>query len=206
MATTSHAALLDPSSYQGQEHQSAESTEKPSILPNATEPLEKTRKRDLLLASALLFIPLLAIALLCLAFVFVGSKRVRFQFNETNELPILAKDIITSNSSYYTLEDIGSFTLLGSWASSAAQLVLAPFMVLFSFLIAREIKSSRTDDIETKEVASTLNKLVGGEWIGVWHWISYVIHSTRTGERKKQYKSRAVHVAGMGLLLAGLLS
>ena len=79
-------------------------------------------------------------------------------------------------------------------------------MILFSFYVAREMTSSEINEADNEEVARTLEKLTGGEWAGMWHWVSYMLHSTRIGRRQTDTRSRAVLVAGLGLLFAGLFS
>ena len=205
MASNDHGALIDPFCHTERQmrHHTTDS-ESLYVSPAAPAEPKASRKRDLLLAFALLFIPLSAIVIILLAFVFYKTERVQFQQYRTRELSI-PSDNATSRTSYYTTQSIGSFTLLGSWASNVAQFVLAPFMVLFTFYVAREVYSPQTDKSDTKEVKNTLDKLVGGQYIGVWHWISYIIHSSRFGERTTG-RSRAVLVAGLGLLPACFLS
>ena len=209
MASNSHTTLLHslPHGDVERDH-GATSSERSHVSPisNSIELPQASRKRDLLLAFALVFVPLLVIVSILLAFVFCRSSRVQFSFYETAELPIRTP----LRTSYYTMQSVGAFTLLGSWASNAASLLLAPFMILFSFNIARAIASSGIDKGDAEEVASTLEKntlekLIGGELAGLKHWISYFMHS-RLGGETTQPRSRAVLIAGLGLLSAGLFS
>jgi hypothetical protein len=93
-----------------------------------------SRKRDLSLAFAMLFLPMMGIPLILLAFVLYTHKHPVFGAKGSTELPVW---YFNSNGSYYTFIQVGAFTLVGSWASTAAQFVMAPVMLLFSFLIAR---------------------------------------------------------------------
>lgn len=96
-----------------------------------------TRKRDLFLAFAIVSLPLLAIALLLIGFIFNTSERQRPDRSvETPELPIVYYD---TKIAYYTGVNPGPFLLLGSWASNIAEIVVAPFMVIFSYAVAREV-------------------------------------------------------------------
>lgn len=95
------------------------------------------RKRDLLFAFAIVSLPLLVIALILIGFVFNVSARQRPDlFVGTSELPITLYD--TANA-FYTGISPGRFLLLGSWASNIAEIVIAPFMVIFSYAVAREV-------------------------------------------------------------------
>ena len=95
------------------------------------------RKRDLLLAFATVSLPLLVIAVILVSFVFNVSARQRPDlFVGTSELPVTLYD--TANA-FYTGISPGSFLLLGSWASNIAEIVIAPFMVIFSYAVAREV-------------------------------------------------------------------
>ncbi|KAL8829144.1 MAG: hypothetical protein Q9170_006304 [Blastenia crenularia] len=96
-----------------------------------------TRKRDLFLAFAIVSLPLLAIALLLIVFTFKFSQNKYLDFSiGTRELPASEYDLGTF---YYTSITTGSFLLVGSWASNFATMVVAPFMVLFSYTVAREM-------------------------------------------------------------------
>ncbi len=95
------------------------------------------RKRDLLLAFATVSLPLLVIALILVSFVFNVSARERpHLFVGTSELPVTFYDTATA---FYTGISPGSFLLLGSWASNIAEIVIAPFMVIFLYAVAREV-------------------------------------------------------------------
>ena len=115
---------------------------------NKTKPedraLRLTRKRDLFLAFTIVSLPLIAIASILVGFVFNASEREKPDPSvETAELPIVHYDTATA---YYTGITPGSFLLLGSWASNIAEIVVAPFMVIFSYAVARELlQGSGTD-------------------------------------------------------------
>lgn len=107
---------------------------KDNPIPQVTE---RARSWDLLLTFAMLFVPMLGIALILLAFVFYTHKRVKFRDNGTAALPVNLAFV--SNRSYYTSIGATKFVLVSSWASTASQFVIPPFMLLFSFFVAREI-------------------------------------------------------------------
>ena len=95
------------------------------------------RKRDVLLAFAIVSLPFLVIASILIAFVFNTTEHQRPDNSiGTSDLPIEPYDTATA---YYTGISSGSFLLLGSWASNVAEIVVAPFMVIFSYTVAREI-------------------------------------------------------------------
>ena len=166
-------------------------------------PREKTRRRDLLFAFVLLFIPLLAIPLIFLAFVFYTTRHVTFPDNGTPGLPLFS---YPSKSSYYTTVSAGSFTLVGSWASTLAQFVLGPFMVLFSLYIAREIALSRGDGSEPVEMRNVMQEILRANPASIWQWFTYTIYLKQARKGIRDYSLRTVHIAALGLILAGLCS
>ena len=103
-----------------------------------------TRKRDVLLASTIVSLPLLAIALVLIGFAFNPSQRERPDLSVgTWELPVEPYD---TGRFFYTGISPGSFLLLGSWASNIATVCVAPFMVIFSYAVAREILQESLKD------------------------------------------------------------
>jgi hypothetical protein len=98
---------------------------------------ERERSWELLLTSGMLLGPTLGIPLILLAFVFYTDKRVTFNEHGTRALPVNLSSI--SNSSYFTSIRATKFVLVSSWASTVSQFVIPPFMLPFSFFIAREI-------------------------------------------------------------------
>ena len=96
-----------------------------------------TRKRDLFLAFGIVSLPLLIISLILIGLVFNTSERVKPDPSIGRwELPVVQYDTATA---YYTGIRPGSFLLLGSWASNIAEIVVAPFMLIFSYAVAREV-------------------------------------------------------------------
>ena len=103
-----------------------------------------TRKRDVLFAFAIVSLPLLIIALILVGFVFNATDRERPDPSiGTDALPVLIYD---TASAYYTGILPGRFLLLGSWASNVAEIVVAPFMLIFSYAVAREVLQAPTKD------------------------------------------------------------
>lgn len=106
--------------------------------------LRLTRKRDVLLAFTTVSLPLLAIALILIGLIFNASERERPDLSVgTDQLPIIPYD---TSGLYYTGTSPGSFLLLGSWASNIATICVAPFMIIFSYAVAREILQESTKD------------------------------------------------------------
>lgn len=96
-----------------------------------------SRKRDLFFAFGIVTLPLLIVASLLVGFVFNASEREKPNPSVgTLVLPVANYDTATA---YYTGVTPGSFLLLCSWASNIAELVTAPFMVIFSYAVAREV-------------------------------------------------------------------
>lgn len=101
-----------------------------------------TRKRNLFLASSVASLPLLVIAIILLVFVFQPDHRQKpaadLPDKSTYNLVFPAPQFFRSGV-YWTDHHAGSFLLLASWASSMATLVTAPFMILYSYIIARKV-------------------------------------------------------------------
>ena len=104
-----------------------------------------TKKRDLFLAFAIVSLPFLAIALILIGFVFDPSQRQKPDLSAAilPDLPVVYND---TADAYYTSIRPGSFLLVGSWASTVAEFVVAPFMVIFSYAVAWEILRASAKD------------------------------------------------------------
>ena len=114
------------------------------------------KKRDLFLAFIVVSLPLLAVALTLLAFVFKPSERQQQDPSfETNELPFWP-DQSPLSGFYYTRTGVGNFLLLSSWAGNIAFIVVAPFMVLFSYAVAREMVQHSSKDPDVFSAQSPL--------------------------------------------------
>jgi hypothetical protein len=70
-----------------------------------------SRKRDLSLAFAMLFLPMMGIPLTLLAFVIYSHKHPLFGAKGTTELPVW---YFNTNGSFYTFIQVGASTLVGS--------------------------------------------------------------------------------------------
>lgn len=190
-----------------------------------------TRKRDLILAFAIVSLPLLVIAIILLAFVFAPSHHVILDPSVGSvELPA-SNDVPTG--SYFTTISPGKFLLLGSWASNVAELVVAPFMLLFSYAVAREIllqqpsvHSNKTTDANPSLLrelmtgahgmqltrlssACSLSDLVTNyvyTVAGIWHWSSLRTWKKKTQPRSRPWSMHVVDIAAFGLLTASLLT
>ena len=94
--------------------------------------LRLSRKRDLAFAFIFVSLPL---SLVLLAFVFIVQREVPTTASDPR-LPSL-QDL--SPWFYYTTTSVSGFLLIGSRASTVAQWVVAPFMILFSYAVTSEI-------------------------------------------------------------------
>lgn len=120
-----------------------------------------TRRRDLLLAFAMVSLPMLVIAAILLAFVFNPNEREKQHPDKaTLDLPIM--DQLPADA-YYTTVRTGQFLLLASWASNIAEFIIAPFMLLFSYAVAREIlQQSRADPAQGNAHPPLLSEILRG--------------------------------------------
>ena len=162
-----------------------------------------SRKRDLLLAFVIVSLPLLVIAILLLAFIFLSDREIPASYTEILALPFFEYPPLDA---FYTQVDPGSFLLVGSWASNIAEMVVAPFMVLFSYAVAREIlQNAASDDEDAGSRPPLLREIMRGAHVGVWHWVAQ-----KTYKRPKRALGkrilRVVDIAGLGLFTATLLT
>ena len=109
-----------------------------------------TGKRYLLLAFSIVSFPTLAISFLLIGFVFKTSERERPNDPPgTTDLPVTPS---YTSDAYYTDIRPGSFLLVSSWASNVAEIVVSPFMVIFSYIVARETFQASTRDDATSDI------------------------------------------------------
>ena len=163
-----------------------------------------SRKRDILLAFVIVSLPLLVLAILLLAFIFLSDREEPASYTGTWELPI---DFPPSNA-FYTRVDLGDFLVVSTWASNVAEIVVAPFMVLFSYAVAREIlqheaRNSRDDGGSQPRL---LREIMRGAHVGVWHWAAEKTYRRPKGALGNKRGLRVVDIAGVGLFTATLLT
>ncbi|MCJ1474293.1 hypothetical protein MMC13_002951 [Lambiella insularis] len=181
----------------------------PEALPQVVQVVKHGKKRELLIAFGFIFVPMTVLAIALLIFVHKKSGRVKFNDEDlgTSELPAVPRP---PSNAYYTTFGIGSFLLLASWTSTAAGVVLTPFMLLFSFIVAQEIAKHHTQDASIPHHDShLLREMLSGTWRGIWHWIEHIIYRVigdEKGLKKGTNERRATHVAALGFIFAGLLS
>jgi hypothetical protein len=178
---------------------------------SGTQAPKLSRRRDLALAFAMLFFPMLAIPLILLGFVLYTHERPIFSARASPELPVVAPN---SSYHYYTDIPVGSFTLVGSWASTLAQFVAAPLMLLFSFLVAKaylddgwskdnlamEQLSTESDD-RRKHLDEVAKAIAHGAWKDVWEGSKVLVVG-----RKHFPKSYAIRIATVGGLISAVFT
>lgn len=162
-----------------------------------------SRKPDLCLAFIVVSLPLLLISVILLAFVFLNDREKPADYLAISELPFLE---LPSLDACYTVVSPGSFLLAGSWASNIAEIVVAPFMVLFSYAVAREsVQRSLKDPEDSSAPTSLLRETMQGTYLGIWHWVAQKTKES-TGARGKAPCFRVVDLAGLGLFTATVLT
>ena len=164
-----------------------------------------SRKRDILLAFVLVSLPLLVIAILLLAFVFLNDREKPALYTDTPELPF---DQYPPLDAFYSLVGLGDFLLVSSWASNVAEIVVAPFMVLFSYAVAREILQQDARDRQENEGSRPplLREIMRGAHVGVWHWVAQKTYKRPKSGLGNRRILRVVDIAGLGLFTATLLT
>lgn len=162
-----------------------------------------SRKRDIFVAFFVVSFPLLVIAILLLVFIFASDREKPASYVEPQELPFQE---YPSLDAFYTKVDPGDFLLVGSWASNIAEFVVAPFMVLFSYAVAREILHASSDHEGATSRPPLLREIMRGAHVGVWHWVTQKTCKKSESARGRLPVLRVVDVAGLGLLTATLLT
>lgn len=198
-APTTYTGLLETMGFYTKTLRRFKRPEKNGVTEKAATP-RLSRKRDLFVAFVIVSLPLLIISIILLAFIFISTRERPAQYVEIPELPFSA---YPSHNSFYTSVSTGHFLLAASWASNIAEIVVAPFMVLFSYAVAREILQQSLKDPESSAARpSLLREIMRGTHAGIWRWI---------GQRRKKGAQQAqvlrvVDVAGLGLFTATLLT
>ena len=165
-----------------------------------------SRKRDLFIAFVIVSLPLLVISILLLAFIFLSDREKPASYAEIPALPFFQYPALDA---FYTTVDPGSFLLVGSWASNVAEMIVAPFMLLFSYAVAREIlqhEKSGNEDEDEGTRPPLLRELMRGAHVGVWHWIAQKTYHRPRRALGKEPTLRVVDIAGLGLFMATLLT
>ena len=163
-----------------------------------------SRKRDILLAFVIVSLPLLVLAILLLAFVFLHDREEPASFTGTRELPV----IYPASNAFYSRVDVGDFLIVSTWASNVAEIVVAPFMVLFSYAVAREILQHEARDHREDRGSQPplLREIMRGAHAGVWHWAAEKTYRRPKGALGNKRILRVVDIAGVGLFTATLLT
>ena len=163
-----------------------------------------SRRRDLFFAFVIVSLPLLVISILLLSFIFLSDREIPSSYPQ---IPVLPFFDYPSLNAFYTNADSGNFLLLGSWASNIAEIVVAPFMVLFSYAVAREIIQHAARDPEDADSRPPLlREIMRGAHVGVWHWFAQKTYRRPRRTPGKEPVLRVVDVAGLGLFTATLLT
>lgn len=161
-----------------------------------------SRKRDLFLAFFIVSLPLLVIAILLLVFTFHDRENPASYVG----IPLLPLQNYSTDA-FYTTVDAGNFLLVGSWASNIAAIIVAPFMVLFSYAVAREIiQHEKNGHEDSGPRPPLLREIMRGAHVGVWHWVGQNVFKISKTMRGKGPLLRVVDVAGIGLVVATLLA
>ena len=158
---------------------------------------------DLCLAFSIIFFPMLAVPFVLLGLVTWG--KVDFPNNGTEALPI---DDPVPTGNYYTVVSSGKFALISSWASTVVGNVSAPFLILFSFFIARSLAQrqeshvgmSTGDEGHNMSPESQIRQILHSRTFAkLWRWIRSLLP---WGSRKFTADGATfVAIVGLGLTL-----
>jgi hypothetical protein len=143
------------------------------------------------LAFATVFFPLFLIATLLCLFVTLPIWTLPNTFEENPNLPIRPVD----SSFFLTLVLSNKVSLTSSFASNIAQFAAAPFLLLFSFLVALELAKGQED------VDQDTTRLVTWDPKFLLSWA--VLRVWRKGNGRR---ARGTRVAGIGALISIVLT
>ena len=102
---------------------------------------------------------------------------------------------------------MGSFLLIGSWASNIAEMLVAPFMLLFSYAVAREMLQHPTNDSDFRDSRSPLlREMIRGSHVATWQYFAEQTYKRGNRSRAKPSDRRVVDIAASGLVTATLLT
>ena len=173
--------------------------------------LSKSSSSSLIIAFGMLFVPMLAVPLILLAFVEYSGFHQEFKERGTLELPV---DLSNVTAYYhYTTIPVQYIATISSWASTAGQFIMAPFMFLFSFLVARglvddmrDVPSATIRDVQVEysneyELLQGLTKAAWQDVLkGVWRFCNHLV-----SRDDKVSKRHAVKTATIGAAISGAL-
>ena len=148
------------------------------------------------LAFSLAFFPILAIPTLLLVLVTVG-KVPHVTNNGTDALNIVNT---APSGNYYTTAGVsaGQFALVASWASTIMGNISAPFLILFSFLIARSMSRRKEDGMDTGSKERIREILHSRSYMRLWKWIRTLLPWKN---KTKVDEASYITIAGFGFTL-----
>ena len=170
---------------------------------NAARPLKRhqwmSKNEDLIAAFAIVFIPMSAIACILCALIFWGERAIIYRHEDSGTSDL--STTILFNNSYYTKTDAGDFLLVESWASTLANSIISSFMLLYSFVVAKEMTRIQEDSADVNTF-TLLYEILNGSWNEALHWVQWMILKKRKIDRSS---ARAVNIAALVLVIAELL-
>lgn len=171
----------------------------------SVDPPKAYTLKDLLVIFLLVFLPMMTVAFVAMAFVFFATTREVFPNNGTFTLPIIriGSDQIAKDS-FYTEIGPSRFALISTWAGHCSLLSMPWFMILFSYLVARDFHGPNAEAIKgTKEIHELMQAILKGTWKETSTY--FKITFTKKGSHKRS-QLRALHVAATGLIVTIVFS
>lgn len=110
----------------------------------------------------------------------------------------LPTDGTPPTNSYYTTTEPGKLLLISSLASSMTSIIVSPFMLLYSFIVAQA--ATHTRDFTAENTSSLFFRVLSGSWGGAFRWVQLAIfNKSRTNQSPPN--SRATNIAALGCIL-----
>jgi hypothetical protein len=157
-------------------------------------PPSPARPLHIIFAFIITFVPLVLIAILLCLFVSLPYWTIYNPDPQNAALPIKPLDTSTFLTSVYS----SKFILTVSWTSNIAQFATAPFMLLFSFLVAFELADRYQESDEENE---TVKRLLQGDKSSLLAWVL-----RRFWHGKNNMRANGLRAAGVGALVSLILT
>jgi hypothetical protein len=171
----------------------------------SVEPPKAYTLKDLLIVFLLVFLPMMTVAFVAMAFIFFASTREVFPDYDSFTLPVIrnGSDQLAKDS-FYTTIGPSRFSLISTWAGHCSLLSMPWFMILFSYLVARDFHGPNAEAIKgTKEIHELMQAILKGTWKETTTY--FKITFTKKGSHKRS-QLRALHVAATGLIVTIIFS
>jgi len=164
-----------------------------SDVQSEKDPSSPTTPLNVAIAFFITFFPLVIIATLLCLFVLLPDWTVYNPPQTNASLPIEP----LGGSVFVTTVFSGKISLASSWASNIGQFAIAPFLLLFSFLVAYELANHHET---SEEECDSAKQLLRGGKTSLFKWVI-----NRARNRGAYAKGKGIRAAAIGVTIAFIL-